>query len=99
MSRGTISIIVLVKSWRLKLGWQHQIRDQTDLIGVHHPIHIRPFHGLQAFFDELKLPLSLIIFQIVLMILFGLSLVRFIGSTVFALEFCPTSFIRVGGGV
>ena len=64
VSRGTFSTIILVKSWYLKLGWQHQIRDQTHFIDVHHPIHIRPFHGLQVFFNELKLSLSLIFFRL-----------------------------------
>ena len=64
MSGETLSTIVLIESWHLKLWWQHQIRDQTHLLGVYHPIYIRPFHGLQTFFNELKLPLSLIILEL-----------------------------------
>ena len=64
ISGGTFSAIVLIKSWHLELGWQHQIWDQTHFISIHHPIHVRPFHGLQAFFNELKFSLSLIIFRL-----------------------------------
>ena len=64
MSRRALSTIVFVKCWHFKLRWQHQIWDWAHFVGVHHSIHIRPFHGLQAFFDELKLSLSLIIFRL-----------------------------------